>query len=368
MADMTTFNKGRPFDVQALVQIGSIKVSAPSNIALVKYWGKKGNQLPCNPSVSLTLENSRTHLLLEYRGRSFLKEDGVSLELSFEGQRNDGFYHKIKKHLDHLSEVECPYLPYFDLTLRTSNTFPHSAGIASSASSMAALAYALVLLEKQAFALEDDQTRDFKRTSHLARLGSGSASRSVQGPYCQWGQDHQNIGCDLSAIVLDEIHPHFLNLRDSILILDDQVKAVSSTQGHRLMETHPYKEARFARAHTRVTDLKSILKNGNWSEFANLVEADALELHGLMMSSTPSYILMRPQTLEAIERLKDFSLSSSCSVTFTLDAGANLHVLYPESDELQVKEFLLSQLAPLCVNQRMIHDRAGLGVRLEKDH
>jgi diphosphomevalonate decarboxylase len=365
MAVMTTFNKVKSFDVESLVQMGSIHVSAPSNIALVKYWGKKLDQRPCNPSLSMTLEKSRTYLSLEFTGRSYLKDELIQIDYFFEGERNDSFSQKIHKYLSILAPSECPYLPYFDLKISSYNTFPHSAGIASSASSMAAIAYALVLLEQQVFSLSDSQENQFKRISHLARLGSGSASRSIEGPYCQWGLDSQGFGNDDYAVGVTQIHSLFNQMNDSILIIDDQVKAVSSTQGHQLMENHPYREARFARAESRVRVLKTILEQGDWKQFCELVEGDALELHGLMMSSTPAYILMRPKTLEAIEKIQWFQKKTSPMLTFTLDAGANLHVLYPQSVTQLVKDFLESELSPLCVEGRMIHDSAGLGLRLE---
>lgn len=365
MAVMTTFNNSRPFDVSALVQIGTLHISAPSNIALIKYWGKRANQLPCNPSLSMTLEKSRTYLSLEYRGRSYLKDQLIHLNYQFEGHENLAFAQKITKFLEKLTAKECPYLAYFDLSLSSHNTFPHSAGIASSASSMAALACALVTLEGQIFNQQYSDEQMKQRMSHLARLGSGSASRSVEGAFCQWGVDGLEVGNDEYAMVINKIHPLFLSMRDSILILDDQAKAVSSSQGHALMENHPYAEARFKRASERVTELKQVLESGQWDEFARLVESEALELHGLMMSSTPAYILMRPQTLEAIERIKRFQVQESVKITYTLDAGANLHVLYPEVEESKVLNFLQQSCVPLCVEGRMIHDQAGLGFRFE---
>ena len=144
---------------------------APSNIALVKYWGKKSHQIPANPSISFTLNHCKTITKLGFAK----KEDHskFSFDLLFEGKPKEEFKPKIEKFFDRI-ELYCPYLKKYHFTIDTHNTFPHSSGIASSASGMAALAMNIMSLEKE---LNPAMTEAFfyQKASFLARMGSGSA-------------------------------------------------------------------------------------------------------------------------------------------------------------------------------------------------
>jgi len=118
----------------------TIEWTSPSNIALVKYWGKFGDQLPKNPSVSFTLKHAVTNMKLEL----FSKDPGtVTVEFLFDGKQNQKFQDKIQKYLEKEKNL-FPWLERFHLKLTSSNTFPHSSGIASSASSMSALCLCLL--------------------------------------------------------------------------------------------------------------------------------------------------------------------------------------------------------------------------------
>lgn len=360
---MSLFTNPR-VETQHLMSIGQVSVSAPSNIAIVKYWGKRGHQLPCNPSLSMTLENARSFFTLDWRGRSYQKE-GIELEYLFEDEPKPAFETKLKKFLTSLMNEEWSFLRYFDLKIRSRNTFPHSAGIASSASSMAALAYCLVEMRDQIFQTSKSDEEKRKAISFLARLGSGSASRSISGPFILWGELSETLGDDTFGTEIHEVHSDFRNLCDTILILDDGVKKISSTEGHRLMEQHPYASLRFARARHHTEQLLMTLKDGDWKQFAIICEAEALELHGLMMTSTPPYILIRPNTLAAIEAIHEFRRETQVKLCFTLDAGANLHLLYPASEKAHVLSFVEEKCKPLCQNGRYLNDHAGLGARFE---
>ena len=189
-------------------------------------------------------------------------------------------------------------------TIETSNTFPHSSGIASSASGMSALALCLVQIEQQ---LNPTISKEFfnKKASFLARLGSGSACRSIEGDLVVWGA-HANIqgSSDLVGIKYPyEVHENFKNYRDTILLVDKGEKQVSSTVGHNLMHNHPFAEPRFAQAHSNMDALMAALKTGDLNAFISIVEREALTLHAMMMSSDPYFILMKPNTLEIINKL-----------------------------------------------------------------
>ena len=118
---------------------------APSNIALVKYWGKYGNQLPRNASISFTLNSAFTETSVKYIAKTDDNKN-IDLKFLFEGKENPKFAEKIQKFLESIVP-HFPILPYFSLEINSTNSFPHSTGIASSASSMSALALCLVDIE-----------------------------------------------------------------------------------------------------------------------------------------------------------------------------------------------------------------------------
>ena len=341
---------------------GHIKVSAPSNIALVKYWGKKTGgaaQIPANPSISLTLKNCKTITSLGFVARS--TRDGFSFDLLFEGQPKLDFRPKIEKFLERIERF-CPYLKQYHFTIDTANTFPHSSGIASSASGMAALSVAIMEIEKKLYPEIDPDFLN-KKASFLARLGSGSACRSVIGQIVVWGENDSFDGSsDLFGVAFDDkIHENFKNFQDTILLVDKGEKVVSSTVGHNLMHDHPFAERRFEQAHKNLSSMKTVLQNGNLLEFIDIVESEALTLHAMMMTSLPYFILMKPNTLEIINKIWTFRQHTKTNVCFTLDAGANVHVLYPFSEKVQVLQFIQDELVVYCQNGHYICDEIGEG-------
>ena len=343
------------------VEPGSVTWRSPSNIAIIKYWGKHGVQLPQNPSVSLTLNSSFTDTLVEYRP----KESGdknISLDFFFHQEENGAFRGKVLEYLESVAGI-FPFLRQLDLTVRTGNSFPHSAGIASSASAMSALALCLCSMEEELFGTLADDNEFDKKASYVARLGSGSACRSIFPVAALWGQTGEMQGSsDLYAVSLEcHVHEVFKTFHDDILIASAAEKPVSSRAGHGLMEGNPFAAARYADAKRKLLRLLDIMRSGDLNEFGKICESEALTLHGLMMSSNPSYILLKPKTLEMIERLKQYREETKNPVFFTLDAGTNLHVLYPADVVHEVKPFILDELVPLCENEKYINDWVGEG-------
>jgi diphosphomevalonate decarboxylase len=309
----------------------------PSNIAIVKYWGKKGNQIPCNASLSMSLTHSFSEVTLELFDKKS-KED-VELNYFFEGKKNPLFEDRLRKYVKE-QKADFPFVKDQAVTIHSHNSFPHSAGIASSASAFGALALSLSEAALTYFTKEKDFLQN---ASRLARLGSGSACRSVYPGFALWGKiKNVPASSDQFAIPVTTIHNNFKNLQDAILIIDNKPKKVSSTVGHSLMKNHPFAKKRFAQANDRASRLLQILANGDLQEFISITESEALTLHAMMLTSDNYYILMKPGTLLAIEKIMSFRRETQIPVCFTLDAGPNVHVLYPESDKKAVNEFLNS--------------------------
>ncbi|MCP9198875.1 diphosphomevalonate decarboxylase [Gramella sp. GC03-9] len=346
------------------IENGEVSWQAPSNIALVKYWGKKENQIPANPSISFTLNDCRTTTRLSYSKKESPSDSGnFDFSFYFEGKPKEDFKPKIQSFFERIQQY-CPYLKDFSFEIHSENSFPHSSGIASSASGMSALALCVMEIEKKMY---PDMNPDFfnQKASFLARLGSGSACRSIDGGLVVWGE-HEKIenSSDLFGVSYPyEVHDIFKTYRDTILLVDKGEKQVSSSVGHGLMHGHPFAESRFEQAHKNLQRLIPVLKNGNLEEFIKIVESEALSLHAMMMSSEPYFILMKPNTLEIINKIWSFREEMKVPVCFTLDAGANVHVLYPQDYESKVLEFINNELVAYCQNEQYICDRVGKGAR-----
>lgn len=326
----------------------TVSASCPSNIALIKYWGKYPNQIPANPSISFTLNNCRTNTTME-----FLADEPFSVQTFLAGKEEPKFAEKIEKYFRNI-EVYLPWILKGKFIIKTENTFPHSSGIASSASGFGAIAKCLMELDKR---FQNQQPRDFtdnrqpttdiQKASFLARLGSGSACRSLYDGLVVWGETPEVEGSsDLFAVKYPdaEIHPVFKNFNDWVLLIHEGQKSVSSTVGHGLMDANPYAERRFQEARENFVPMKEILKSGDLEAFIKLVEHEALTLHAMMMMSEPAFILMKTGTLEVINKIWKFREETGLPLFFTLDAGANVHLLFPsEGFEIRDSRFEISE-------------------------
>jgi len=350
-----------PSTYKKTIEKGDYTWSSPSNIALVKYWGKKENQIPANPSISFTLEGCKTTTSLRFEKK--INDNLFSFDVYLSGDKKDDFKPKIETFFKRI-EVYLPFLKDYHFVIETSNTFPHSSGIASSASGMSALALCLMSVEK---ALHPEMShQEFnQKASFLARLGSGSACRSIEGDLIVWGA-HESIegSSNLYGVKYPfDVHSNFKNYCDTILLVDKGEKLVSSTVGHNLMHGHPFAEQRFKQAHENMDKLIAIFKTGNLKDFIEIIESEALTLHAMMMSSMPYFILMKPNTLQIINKIWEFRQETGLHISFTLDAGANVHVLYPENEAEPIDGFIKQELAPFCQNNHFICDKVGFGAK-----
>ncbi|SDT93372.1 diphosphomevalonate decarboxylase [Polaribacter sp. Hel1_33_78] len=343
------------------VETASFTWQTPSNIALVKYWGKSNPQIPKNASISFTLNNCHTITRVDFIRKE--KSDEVVFNLFFEGKQKDEFKPKIAEFFKRVQSY-CPYILEYEMTINSENSFPHSSGIASSASGLSAIAMCLMSLEKE---LNPNLSVDkiHKKASFLARLGSGSASRSIEGPLVVWGNHPEIEGSsDLFGIQFPyKVHPFFENYQDVILLVDKGEKQVSSTIGHNLMHKHPFAENRFLQANENLSKMSKILQEGNSKDFINLVESEALTLHAMMLTSNPYFILMKPNTLEIINKVWEYRQENSSNICFTLDAGANVHVLFPENEKENILQFIDNQLSKYCQKNHYICDTVGFGAK-----
>lgn len=333
---------------------------SPSNIALIKYWGKHGNQLPNNASLSITLHEAFTQTSVTPVAKK--TKHPIEIDFRFEGKKNNAFAKKIESYLSLIAK-DFQWLKEYRLKIISENSFPHSAGIASSASSMSALSLCICSTDILLGGSAVNAKNFFSQASHFARMGSGSAARSVFGEFAVWGSTPAIKKANNESAIPYPVkyHAAFNEIQDTILIVHAGEKSVSSRAGHALMNKHPMADQRYLNAAMRFKKLLNAIQNGNWEVFGNMIEAEALELHALMMTSDPSFILMQPETLQIIEKIRAYRKKTGTPVYFTLDAGPNVHVLYPYFEKKTVRNFIQSELMPYCVDGKILYDFMGKG-------
>src|SRR5687768_1624330 len=333
---------------------------SPSNIALIKYWGKHGIQLPRNPSLSFTLSACHTVMTMVVNNEA----NTPKLTVLFDGMEMPSFIPKIKLFFN-LIKDQFPWVETSNVVIDSVNTFPHGSGIASSASSMSALALCLVDIDDQL--KEKPHANDpswWRRVSEIARLGSGSACRSIFPVAALWGKTEDvTESNDAFAIPWeDQLAPYYKNYQDTILVVSSSEKKVSSSAGHELMSSLPYAQTRYAQAGKNLKQLiDSMHHDDQDAQFMSICESEALQLHALMLMGEKPYMLIEPNTVSIINAVWNFRKETSVPVCFTLDAGPNVHLLYPEDHKSSVHDFIKSDLRKFCNDGLIIMDEVGEG-------
>lgn len=334
-----------------MAEVNQISWRSPSNIAIVKYWGKTEIQIPMNPSLSFTLNQCCTETKINFQSGSGL------IKFLYDGKEKIEFLPKIEKFF---SLLQLDFLKELDLIIDSKNNFPHSAGIASSASAMSALSLCITELEQKNY----NPDIDFLQLSSIrSRLGSGSACRSIYPKAAIWGSvNHYAETSDQYAVDWSShLHSEFDHVQDWIFLVSQSEKAVSSSAGHNLMNNHPYKQSRINQANKNITQLIQVLKTGDWESFISISEEEALSLHALMMSSNPGYILLEPESIALIRSIQELRTQQKIPVCYTIDAGPNIHLLFPKKIESEISNWLNSEWRNYLTNNKIIKDQMGLG-------
>jgi diphosphomevalonate decarboxylase len=294
---------------------------AHANIAFIKYWGNRDAdlRLPVNGSISMNLKgmNTRTRVLFD----PGLTRD--HLILNQVPQRGPGL-ERVRTFLDHVRERSG--VSYF-ARVESENNFPMGAGIASSASAFAALSLAA------AAAAGLDLTE--AELSRLARLGSGSASRSVPAGFVEWKKGHSEETCFAETIA----PPGHWDLRDCVAVVSGEHKPVGSTRGHALAETSPLQTARVQDAPRRLAACRLAILEKDFERLADVVEADSNLMHAVMMTSDPPLFYWEPATLMIMRTVRTWR-REGLPVCYTIDAGPNVHVISPQRAAGDVKKRL----------------------------
>tara|TARA_Y100000991_G_scaffold211642_1_gene194496 strand:- start:1873 stop:2883 length:1011 start_codon:yes stop_codon:yes gene_type:complete len=324
----------------------------PSNIAFLKYWGKKNSQLqiPANNSLSMTLSNSYT----ETEASTI---DGNQHELFYNKERlevNAPFAQKVSTHLNTLSQ----HLKINSkLRIVTQNSFPSGCGIASSASGLGALTLSALSAWLDCRSIEDLEKKGFclEKIASLARLGSGSACRSFFSGFTLWEKEGK---------VTELFNSKHWQLADTIVLISPETKLISSTEAHKLAWTSPLYSIRLAQIEEREKKIKTAISKKDLNQLGPLLEQEALEMHSIIMTSCPSVQYLNQASLDFLSWFIKERNSRSLPAYFTIDAGPNIHII----SEKFFQKTLIASLKKKCSNYAIIPDHTGEGVKLwQKD-
>ena len=318
---------------------------APANIAFIKYWGKKDPilRLPLTNSISMNLNNVFTVTTVEFLPD--LNTDQIEITGGTLAEKEN---QRIIVHLDRVRKLANIRLK---AKLKTKNNFPKGSGIASSASGFAAL----TLAATKAAGLNLSE----KKLSILARLGSGSACRSIPDGFVEWIKGHSH-----ETSYAHSIHsPDYWNLIDVIIVVSKKEKKVSSTKGHQQAKSSPFLETRVKGIRTKIKRIKQAIKSRNFTLLGETIEAEALNMHAVMMTSSPSILYWAPKTVEIMLAIQQWR-QEGLETYFTIDAGATTHIICQKKDLNQLKE----KISGFRGINKIIVNRPGKGAKLVKTH
>jgi len=291
---------------------------ANANIAFIKYWGNRNEdlRLPENSSLSMNLDGLYTETTVTWDNTTKTS----SLFLNDKPQTGQTL-ERVTKHLGNLRKY-VPDLPQY-ATVKSANNFPMGAGIASSASSFAALTVAAISAA--------DISLPEKTLSALARLGSGSASRSIPTGFVEWyrGEGHETSYAESIG------SPEYWDLVDVIVVVSDSHKKVGSTEGHQSARTSDLQSGRLAHVEQRLMTCKEAFLNRDFQSFAEVVEEDSNLMHSVMMTSRPPLFYWQPTSVAIMQEVKLWR-EEGLQVCYTLDAGPNVHCICVRNDVQQV--------------------------------
>ena len=319
------------------------KARAYTNIALIKYWGKKNESLilPMNNSLSLTLD-------------AFYTETEVSFS---EAYTEDQFYLDNQLQVEKATKKISTFLDIVREKAGTKkkakvisqNFVPTAAGLASSASGLAALAGACNEALKLGL---DDQA-----LSRLARRGSGSACRSIFGGFVEWEKGHDDQSSYAHPISSDGFEDHLAMV---FLLLNEQKKDVSSRDGmRRTVETSSFYQGWLDSVEADLYQLKQAIKTKNFQLLVETMEQNGLKMHGTTLAARPPFTYWSPDSLKAMQAVRDLR-NQGIPCYFTMDAGPNVKVLVQKDHLDKVK----TTFSDLFSSQQVISAFAGPGMTI----
>lgn len=322
----------------------SATATAHPNIAFIKYWGNRDDalRLPANGSLSMNLDRLFTRTSVAFDPA--LRADSLMLN----GVEQSGpALERVGRFLEIVRGMAGARL---FARVVSENNFPTGAGIASSAAAFAALSVAASSAAE--LRLSEPEL------SRLARLGSGSASRSVPGGFVEW-----QVGSDeADSYAFSIAPPGYWDMVDCVAIAAAGHKPVGSSEGHALAGTSPLQAARVADAERRLAVCRRAIHERDFAAFAEIVEEDSNLMHAVMMTSRPALFYWEPASLAIMKTVREWRAAGR-PVCYTLDAGPNVHVLTLSAQ----REWVAAALGALPGVERVLTASPGGPARVVED-
>ncbi len=317
---------------------------APSNIAFIKYWGKKDEilRLPENGSISMCLSGLYTTTTVEFDKK--YKEDEIILNGNKESLENN----RGVKHLDRIRKLAGIKTK---AKVMTNNNFPIGTGLSSSASGFAALS--------AAGAAAGGLNLSEKELSILARQGSGSACRSIPGGFVEWKDGDTSE----SSYAFSLYPPNYWDIVDVVALVSTEKKDVGSTAGQKVVTTSPFFQSRRSHIQEKIKLIKELMKRKDFTRFGELIEKEALELHAVMLTSSPPLIYWTPGTLMIMKLCKTWR-TQDIEVYFTINTGQDIHLIIERKNMEKLKE----KLKRIEGVREVIINYPSQGARIIKEH
>jgi len=318
---------------------------APSNIAFIKFFGKTNDELrlPANSSISMNLSAASTVTSVEFSSK--YRQDNIEIV----GERfSEKEKFRISGHIDRIRKLA--KIKQFAKVV-TQNSFPKSSGIASSASGFAAI----TLAATAALGLSLSE----KELTILARLGSGSAARSIPDGFVQWTKGDKSN----NSYAYSLYPPNYWDIVDILAVLEDNPKSVSTTDAHKLASSSPFYKQRIEGMDEKIEKLKYALKRRDFISFGKILEEEALNMHAIMLTTTPPLLYWIGNTIELILAVWQWR-QKGLELYFTIDAGTNVHLICEGKNQQNV----VSTLNSLKIVKSIIINKPSSGARLINNH
>ncbi len=299
--------------------------SAPSNIALIKYMGKVDsiNNKATNSSISWTLNSLRSFVRIKKNPQS--SQDTWSALIDNELKPIQLTEIGSKKFLNFFQNLKNQFGLDGFFEIQSANNFPSDCGLASSASSFAALTK---VAYKYARVYEDHPEKTDRELALISKTGSGSSCRSFFSPWAAWSGDQVNT-----------VELPYKNLNHMVILCDEAVKTVSSSQAHKSVLTSDLFPGRVERAEKRLTELKSAFNSQDWNLAVDICWNEFWDMHNLFHTSKPAFQYMNGDCMNALNRLLALRNETKKSPLITMDAGSNIHLLFNEDQNDLYKSY-----------------------------
>jgi diphosphomevalonate decarboxylase len=282
---------------------------APANIALIKYMGKSEKNIPLNSSLSFTLKRFLTTVEIETSNPEVGGDSWAPLDAELKLSESDQ-----QKFLKHLKFLKSTANVEETFTVRSKNNFPSHCGLASSASSFAALTMVAFKAFKD---LKNTPLAPIELQAEWSRQGSGSSCRSFFSPWALWNSKT----CGRIELPIGELF-------HQVVVVDGTPKKVSSSDAHKKVMTSGLWSGRPERAEERLKRLLAAFRAEDWRECYQVVWEEFWDMHSLFHTSQPHFSYMSKESLRHLQLLRDFWEGEGDGPLVTMDAGPNIHLLY----------------------------------------